>query len=226
MSCSGSPEPNGGAPVASSYSTAPSAYRSARWSTGRPVRPVASGARYARVPAISLWCVNSGRISANELARAKSTRHGAPSRESTTLAGWMSWCVTPRPCIPATARASPTARPVSSSTASGFAAPARLVPPASASITDAGYRGASASCATPATPRSRSSIATSCRTRRSPDGPSGSFRMTVPPAKNSRVTRVRSLWCTISARADGSRPGRTPPGPIRHPRMVRPTSYR
>jgi serine/threonine protein kinase len=32
-------------PVASSYSTAPSAYRSARWSTGRAVRPVASGAR-------------------------------------------------------------------------------------------------------------------------------------------------------------------------------------
>ena len=50
MSRSGSPEPNGGSPVASSYSVAPSAYRSARWSTGRPVRPVCSGARYGKRP--------------------------------------------------------------------------------------------------------------------------------------------------------------------------------
>ena len=35
------------------------------------------------------------------------------------------------------------------------------------------------------------------------------------PGKNSRVTRVRSLSCTISARTGGSRPG-TAPAPIRH----------
>ena len=49
-----SPVPNGGPPVASSYSVAPSAYRSARWSTDRPVRPVCSGAKYAMVPTISV----------------------------------------------------------------------------------------------------------------------------------------------------------------------------
>ena len=37
------------------------------------------------------------------------------------LAGVMSRCITPRRCIPATARANPTASPISSSTASGFA---------------------------------------------------------------------------------------------------------
>ena len=79
MRRSGSPVPNGGSPVASSYSVAPSAYRSARWSTGRPVRPVCSGARYASVPTISLWWVNSGRISATDVASSKSTRQGAPS---------------------------------------------------------------------------------------------------------------------------------------------------
>jgi hypothetical protein len=41
-----------------------------------------------------------------------------------------------------------------------------------------------------------------------------------------RVIRVRPLSCTISARTGGSRPGSTPPAPIRHPRMVRLTSYR
>ena len=76
------------------------------------------------------------------------------------FAGVMSRCITPRRCIPATARASRTASPISSSAASGFASPARLVPPTSASTIDPGYRGASTSCATPATPRSRSSIAT------------------------------------------------------------------
>ena len=45
------------------------------------------------------------------------------------LAGVMSRCITPRRCIPATARASSTASPISSSTASGFASAARLVPP-------------------------------------------------------------------------------------------------
>ena len=88
--------------------------------------------------------------------------------------------------------------------------PARLAPPASSSTTDPGYRGASASCTTPATPRSRSSTATSCRTRRSPSGPSGSLRMTVRPGRNSLVMRVRSLECTISARRNGSGPGRAP----------------
>ena len=144
--------------------------------------------------------VNSGRISANDDARAKSTRHGAPSRDSTMFAGVMSRWITPRRCIPATARASPSPRPASSSAGSGLVVPARLTSPASCSTTDPGYRGSSASCATPATPCRRSSIATSCRTRPSPDGPSGSLRTTVPPGRNSLVMRVRSLECTISAR--------------------------
>src|SRR6185312_10478841 len=78
MSRNGSPVPNGGAPVASSYNVAPNAYRSARWSTERPVRPVCSGARYANVPTIWVWWVNSGRTSANDVAKAKSTKHAAP----------------------------------------------------------------------------------------------------------------------------------------------------
>src|SRR5882757_1401367 len=132
------------------------------------------------------------------------------------LAGVMSWCITPRRCIPATARASATASPVSSPAGSGPARSARLVPPASASTIDPGYRGATASCATPATPCSRSSIAVSCRSRRSASSPSGSLRMTVCPGKKSRVTRVRALWCTISARTGGSAPGGTSPAPIAH----------
>ena len=132
------------------------------------------------------------------------------------FAGAMSRCITPRRCIPATARANPTASPISSSTASGFASPPRLVPPTSATTSDPGYRGASSSCATPATPRSRSSIASSCRSRRSPSGPSGSLRMTVRPAKRSRVTRERSLSLTSTAPADGSRSASNPRAPIRH----------
>ncbi|MEA2167691.1 MAG: hypothetical protein QOF76_991 [Solirubrobacteraceae bacterium] len=47
------------------------------------------------------------------------------------------------------------------------------------------------------------SLASSCRSRRCASAPSGSLRMTVPPAKNSRVTRERSLWRTSSPeRAD------------------------
>ena len=126
------------------------------------------------------------------------------------FAGVMSRWITPRRCIPATARASPSPRPASSPVGSGLAMPARLAPPASSSTTDPGYRGASASCATPATSGRRSSIATSCRTRRSASGPSRSLRMTVRPGRNSLVMRVRSLECTISARSNGSGPGRTP----------------
>ena len=126
------------------------------------------------------------------------------------FAGVMSRWITPRRCIPATARASPSPRPASSPAGSGLVMPARLAPPASSSTTDPGYRGASASCATPATPRSRSSIATSCRTRRSASGPSGSLRMTVRPGRNSRVMRVRSLECTTSARTERIRAGLHP----------------
>jgi hypothetical protein len=65
-------------------------------------------------------------------------------------------------------------------------------------------------------------MATSCRSRRSASGPSGSFRMTVCPGKTSRVTRVRALSCnSISARAGESRPGTGPPAPIRHLRASR-----
>ena len=55
------------------------------------------------------------------VANAKSTRHGEPSPETTMLAGVMSRCITPRRCMCATAPASSTASPISSSTANGFA---------------------------------------------------------------------------------------------------------
>jgi hypothetical protein len=126
------------------------------------------------------------------------------------FAGAMSRWITPRRCIPATGRANPSPRPASLSTGSGLVMPARLASQASSSTTDPGYRGASASHATPATPNRRSSIATSCRTWRSASGPSGSLRMTVRPGRNSLVMRVRSLECTISARRNGSGLGRTP----------------
>ena len=70
--------------------------------------------------------------------------------------------------------------------------------------------GSPASCTTPATPRSRSSIAVSCRTARSasaPAAPTGS----PSPGRNSRVTRVRSPPWTTSARPGGSPPGGTRP---------------
>src|SRR3954447_335252 len=73
---SGSPEPNGGAPVANSYNVAPSAYRSSRCAPDRPARPVCAGAGYANVPTIWVWWLNSGRTSTNKLANAKSTTHG------------------------------------------------------------------------------------------------------------------------------------------------------
>ena len=131
------------------------------------------------------------------------------------FAGVMSRCSTPARCIPATARASPSPSPASSPAASGVATPARLTPPASASTIDPGYRGTDASCATPLMPRSRSSTAASCRSRRSASGPSGSLRMTVPSRRNSRVTRVRALSCTTSARSGGFLPGSTPLATLR-----------
>ena len=55
-------------------------------------------------------------------------------------------------------------------------------------------RRRSASCATPLTPRSRSSTAASCRTRRSASGPSGSLRMTVHSAEEQPGhARARAL---------------------------------
>jgi hypothetical protein len=160
--------------------------------------------------------MNSGRISAAEAARAKSTRHGTPAPDKTTFAGVMSRCITPRWCIPATARARSSPSPIRSPAASGLVRPARLAAPASSSTTDPGYPASSASCATPATPRSRFSTATSCRTRRSASSPSGSLRMTVRPGKNSRMMRVRSLSCTISGLAGGSRAGSIASDLIRH----------
>ena len=118
--------------TAARRSPARTASRPAR--TGRPAGPPTGRcARSAPAPGTPasrrsrLWWVNSGRSSANDVASAKSTRHGAPSPETTMLAGVMSRCITPRRCIPATARASATASPISSSTASGVASPARLV---------------------------------------------------------------------------------------------------
>ncbi len=78
------------------------------------MRPVCSGAKYANVPTIWVWWVNSGRISASDVADAKPTRHGAPSADITMLAGQMSRCITPRPCMPATAFANARARPIRS----------------------------------------------------------------------------------------------------------------
>jgi hypothetical protein len=87
--------------------------------------------------------VVTGRDGWYDVAEAKSTKHGTPSSKSTTFAGVMSRCMTPRPCIPATARANRTASPISPSTSGGVASSTRLVPPTSASTIDPGYRGAS-----------------------------------------------------------------------------------
>ena len=132
------------------------------------------------------------------------------------FAGVMSRWSTPRrasppPPGPASARDRPARQP-----ALGLVMPARLASPTSSSTTDPGFAGP-ASCATPATSPRRSSIATSCRTRRSASGPSGSLRMTVCPGRNSLVMRVRSLECTISARRNGSGPDRAPRASIGHP---------
>ena len=69
-------------------------------------------------------------------------------------------------------------------------------------------------------PRSRSSIASSCCTRRCASAPSGSLRITVRPGRNRRVTRVRSLSTRTSVRPGGSRssaglsiPSRSAPAP-------------
>ncbi len=80
------------------------------------------------------------------------------------------------------------------------------MPPASAITIEPWYRGASSNCATPTTPRNRSSIAISCSTRRWASGPNGSLRITARPGNNSRTTRVRSVSWTISVK-------RADPGP-------------
>ena len=72
--------------------------------------------------------VNSGRISATDVASAKSTRHGIPSPDSPMLAGVMSRCITAHRCIPATALAVANASPIRTSAARpalGRAAPPR-----------------------------------------------------------------------------------------------------
>src|SRR3954447_25585907 len=210
MRRSGSPAPKGGSPVPSSYRTAPSAYRSARWSTARPVRPVCSGARYASVPGISLWCVNSGRISAIDVARAKSTRVGVPSAATTTLAGVRSRWITSRRCTSAKARAIPRANRARSRAGSGFGRSARVRSPASVRTIEPSCGGSSASCATPTAPRKRSSTANSCRSRRPASGPSGSFTISARSGRDSRVTRVRALSCTTANRTGGSTPSAIP----------------
>ena len=98
------------------------------------------------------------------------------------FAGVMSRCITPRRCIPATARASPTASPISSSTASGLASPARLAPPASASTIDPGTAAPPPAAPPPRRRAAAPASPASCRSRRSASGPSGSLRMTVRPA--------------------------------------------
>src|SRR4051794_32317851 len=200
----------GGSPVPSSYRTAPSAYTSARWSTARPVRPVCSGARYASVPGISLWCVNSGRISAIDVARAKSTRVGVPSAATTTLAGVRSRWITSRRCTSAKARAIPRANRARSRAGSGFGRSARVRSPASVRTIEPSCGGSSASCATPTAPRKRSSTANSCRSRRPASGPSGSFTISARSGRDSRVTRVRALSCTTANRTGGSTPSAIP----------------
>ena len=108
----------------------------------------------------------------------------------------------------------------SSGASNGFASLARLWPPASANTIDPGYRGASSSCATPSTPRSRSRIAVSWASRASASGPSGSLRMTVrseeqpgdPRACVSRTTSERTAGCGSSRTAPS---GLTPQGALR-----------
>ena len=150
-------------------SPARTASRPAR--TGRPADPPAgryarsaSGARYASVPTISVWWVNSGRISANDVASAKSTRHGAPSPDTTMLAGVMSRCITPRRCIPATARANPSRKP-DQLIDWPAASPCRpgSPPPASASTIDPGYRGAPPAGRPPPRRAAAPASPTSCR---------------------------------------------------------------
>ena len=126
----------------------------------------ASGARYASVPTISVAWVKPGRSSGTDVASAKVDQGRGASPETTTLAGLMSRCITPRRCIPATALANAVASPITSSIASRSASSARLAVPASASAIESGYRGRSASSATPSTQRSRSRIPVPRRRRR------------------------------------------------------------
>jgi hypothetical protein len=129
------------------------------------------------------------------------------------LAGVMSRCITPRRCMPPTARANRTASSISSAPLSGVGTPARLTPPTSAKTTESGYVGASSSCATPTTPRKRPNIPNSCRNRRGASAPNGCLRITAPPGKTNRVTRVRALSHSTSTPTPGSGP--TPCAPIR-----------
>src|SRR5690606_17716784 len=140
-SCRGWPLPDGGEPVASSYRTVPREYRSARWSTGRAVRPVSSGARYGSAPSILVWWMNSGSISATSVAREKSTRTGDPSPEITTLAGQMARWVTPRACTSARTAARSRASRSSGAGAMGTGRSARRVPATSRSSSTSGPGG-------------------------------------------------------------------------------------
>ena len=154
----GEPQRVAGAERRLARSPARTASRPAR--TGRRADPpTGRSARSAPAPDTPasprsrLWWVNSGRISANDVA--KREVHQARDAVAATARCWpdvMSRCITPRRCIPATARASPTASPISSSTASGFASAARLVPPTSASTIEPGYRGASSQLRDPRDP--------------------------------------------------------------------------
>ena len=139
------------------------------------------------------------------------------------LAGVMSRCITPRRCIPATALANSTASSIRSSTASGLASAGQAraanvrqhdrarVPRRLHQLRDP------VDAAQPLQHRPLMLAAAAAAS-----GPSGSLRITVRPARNSRVTRVRSLSCTVSARTGGSPSGNTPTAPIRHLQPVGP----
>ena len=160
------------------------------------------GREIRKRPCLSLWCVNSGRISANDVAKEKSAKHGAPSREITMFPGVMSPCITPRLCSPATTRAKLTASPISSLTAtaspppqdSGQQHPPSRSTPVTAAPPPAARPPPHRAAALASRPHAPAGVP-----RPVPAAPSGSPRA----QKRTATTRVRSLsWTTSVERAD------------------------
>src|SRR5688572_24197513 len=111
------PPVNGGRPASISYATAPSAYRSARWSTCGSAE-ACSGAMYAGVPNATPSDVRPEALpdSLTALATPKSVTRAWP-RLTITLSGLMSRCTTPCSC--AYASASVTSRSNRTASATG-----------------------------------------------------------------------------------------------------------
>ena len=124
------------------------------------------------------------------------------------FAGVMSRWITPRWCIPATARASlePETGQVVGGQRLGHARQARL-----AGVLKHDRPGRPGHLRQLGHPRDAAQPLQHRRLMPQPggsaSGPSGSLRMTVRSCEKSLVMRVRSLECTISARRDGSGAG-------------------